>query len=44
MDWLEYISGVLGPGVNISNSDEVLVKHPAYLESIVRLLETTPSR
>lgn len=44
MDWLHYISGVVGPGVNITEHDEVVVAHPSYLESIVNLLERTPLR
>lgn len=44
MDWLKYISGVLGPGVNITENDEVVVVHPSYLGSIVGLLDRTPLR
>lgn len=44
MDWFKYISGVLGPGVNITENDEVIVTHPGYLGSIIGLLDRTPLR
>lgn len=44
MDWLKYLSGVLGPGVNITENDEVVVTHPAYLASLVGLLDRTQIR
>lgn len=44
MDWLKYISGVLGPGVNITENDEVVITHSSYLGSIVGLLDRTQIR
>lgn len=44
IDWLKYITGVAGLGANITENDDVIVKHPEYLVSIVRYLYQTSVR
>ncbi|KAF5269286.1 hypothetical protein FQR65_LT02587 [Abscondita terminalis] len=45
INWLQFINKVLGvPGVNVTESEKVLLRVPQYLKDLLALLEKTPKR
>lgn len=44
LNWLEYIDGLLPPGVDINGSELLIVEVPEYFEKLGPILRATPKR